>query len=108
VSAVESKLTNEALLSVWNDGNKWGQGFATAMRAAVMATILPDLQDAERRLREAEGRAERFKEALVVIAEGRGPFSTDRYEHACNVIESMKEVAMDALADPQAQGREAR
>jgi hypothetical protein len=74
---------------------------------------LERLQDAERRLREAEARAGRFKEALVVIAEGRGPFSTDRYEHACNVIASMKEVATDALeeaaaalADPQAQGRE--
>jgi hypothetical protein len=62
VSAVESKLTNEALLSVWNDGNKWGQGFATAMRAAVMATILPDLQDAERRLREAEDETHRLLE----------------------------------------------
>lgn len=46
---------------------------------------------------------ERLRAALSKISEGRGPFSRDPYEHACNCIESMKQIAADALAGKQAE-----
>jgi hypothetical protein len=36
--------------------------------------------------------------ALEEIALGRGTFAQDRFEHACNTIEDMKELARAALA----------
>lgn len=37
-------------------------------------------------------------EALEEIAKGEGPFSRDVFTHACNTIESMKEIARKAIA----------
>lgn len=37
-------------------------------------------------------------EALKEIAKGEGRFSRDPYEHACNTIEDMKEIARAALS----------
>lgn len=42
-------------------------------------------------------RVELLEKALREIAEGRGPFAHDKYEHACNVIEAMKALADKAL-----------
>lgn len=40
----------------------------------------------------------RLKAFLTAISEGRGRFSRDPYTHACNTIEDMKQLALDALA----------
>jgi len=40
---------------------------------------------------------ERLRAALLEISRGRGRFSLDRFEHACNVIRDMKGVALAAL-----------
>ncbi len=37
-------------------------------------------------------------EALERIIETRGRYSHDRFEHACNTIEDMKAIAVEALA----------
>ena len=37
-------------------------------------------------------------EALKLIAEGRGPFSRDNLQFACNVIEESKAIASAAIA----------
>lgn len=41
---------------------------------------------------------ERLRAALTEISEGRGPFSRDQLTFATNTIESMKQIALDALA----------
>jgi putative NIF3 family GTP cyclohydrolase 1 type 2 len=44
------------------------------------------------------------REALTQIIEGRGTFSHDRFEHACNTIKDMKTIARAALpATPEPQ-----
>lgn len=40
---------------------------------------------------------ERLREALKEISKGEGPFSRDPLEHAGNVIDSMKNIATEAL-----------
>jgi len=40
---------------------------------------------------------ERLRMALLKISEGRGTFSLDNYEFACNTIDEMKALAVDAL-----------
>jgi len=39
-----------------------------------------------------------LREALVRIAEGRGQYSTDHFEHCRNTVEDMKALAVKALA----------
>jgi hypothetical protein len=46
-----------------------------------------------------KSRADKLEAALREIAEPRGTFSLDKYEFACNVIESMKGIAADALEE---------
>ncbi len=41
--------------------------------------------------------------ALREIAKGQGPYSRDPFQHACNTIEDMKELASAAIA--KAEGR---
>lgn len=48
-------------------------------------------------LNEAADEIVRLRKALEEIAEGKGTFSTDRYQHACNTIADMKQLARDAL-----------
>jgi hypothetical protein len=40
---------------------------------------------------------QRLRAALAEIAEGRGRFSLDQHEFACNAIEDMKQLAVEAL-----------
>jgi hypothetical protein len=47
---------------------------------------------------EAANEIERLRTALTEISEGRGPFSRDQLTFATNTIESMKQIAIDALA----------
>lgn len=47
----------------------------------------------------AADQIERMRCALGQIAEGRGAFSRDQLTFATNCIESMKEIARNALAD---------
>lgn len=37
-------------------------------------------------------------DALREIAKGEGPYSRDPYTHACNTIDAMKALALDAIA----------
>jgi hypothetical protein len=41
---------------------------------------------------------ERLRKALEDVAEGKGRFANSPFEHACNTIEDMKQIARDALA----------
>ena len=45
----------------------------------------------------------RLRAALAEIQEGKGRFSMDHHEHACNTIEDMKELARIALSRPPEQ-----
>lgn len=40
----------------------------------------------------------RLREAMAEISEGKGRFSLDHHEHACNTIDDMKALAVAALA----------
>lgn len=40
--------------------------------------------------------------AFVEISKKEGRFSVDRFQHACNTIEDMAQLALDALADLRA------
>jgi hypothetical protein len=66
-----------------------------AMREGDICTFEQSPSDADASLLIA---APALAKALEEIAEGKGRFSTDRYEHACNTIEDMKQLARDALA----------
>jgi hypothetical protein len=48
---------------------------------------------------EAANEIERLLAALTEISEGRGPFSQDQLTFATNTIESMKQLALDALTN---------
>jgi len=48
-------------------------------------------------MREAADRMEMMRAALLHIAEGRGAYSRDQHEFACNVIEEAKRTATAAL-----------
>jgi hypothetical protein len=50
------------------------------------------------RAEKAEAALAEAREALRQISEGRGEFSLDHHQHAKNTIESMKEIALSALA----------
>jgi len=50
------------------------------------------------RTEKAEARVRELEEALREIAKGEGPFSRDHLKHAANCIESMKNIAITALA----------
>jgi hypothetical protein len=39
----------------------------------------------------------RYKTALEEIAKGAGPYSLDPFKHACNTIDAMKRLAVEAL-----------
>ena len=39
--------------------------------------------------------------ALREIAKGQGPYSRDPFQHACNTIEDMKELASAAIAEAE-------
>ena len=55
-----------------------------------------------RELVAAANAAERYREALAKITEGRGAFDLDRLTHASNCIADMKAIAVAALADQEA------
>jgi len=42
--------------------------------------------------------AEKMLEALKYITKKMGPYSSDKYEHACNCIEEMAKTAAEAIA----------
>lgn len=46
----------------------------------------------------AAEREQQLLDALEEIAEGRGRFSMDKFTHARNTIEDMKELALNAIA----------
>ena len=46
------------------------------------------------------------KEALLQISKGEGPFSRDQLQHCSNTVETMKEIARNALADHAAGGKD--
>ena len=49
------------------------------------------------RVQDTVAEVERLRVALGEIAEGRGRFSLDHFQHAKNTIEDMKEIAQKAI-----------
>jgi hypothetical protein len=46
-----------------------------------------------------QARVRKLEEVLHEISEGKGQYSRDPYEHACNCIEDMKHLAVEALKE---------
>lgn len=55
-------------------------------------------REAEAHVRELASVPDALVKALEEIAEGKGAFSRDPFQHAKNCIEDMKQIALDALA----------
>lgn len=43
--------------------------------------------------------AQKMLDALLELAKGKGRFSIDPFEHACNTIADMKDIANDTIRD---------
>lgn len=56
--------------------------------------------DSDKRISGLESQLCRAREALEEIAKGEGAFSLDPLTHASNTIDSMKEIAKQALSSP--------
>lgn len=59
---------------------------------------LTESERAELEIERLRDKIAQMLKALKKIEEGRGHFSMDLYEHACNTIEDMMEIARDAIA----------